>query len=64
MSAATDKKLYPVRFVWDHGGHKVFVCLTTPAASGGESRTIELHKQPEGHHETLVALTIGRFEYR
>ncbi len=57
------KKLYPVKFVWDHGGDRVFLNLTSPPPDA-TSRTIELRRQPEGQHETLVALAVGRHEYR
>ena len=63
---ATEKEgkrppLYPVRFVWDHGGEDASVVIT---AAGGDVRTVKLRKQPEGHHEELIALNLGRYEYR
>ncbi len=59
---------YPVRFVWDRGGSDVHVCLTS--TSSGESRTLAMPKtetRGEGaaaHHEVLVKLGVGRYEYR
>ena len=54
--------LYPVRFVWDHGGDDVSVVIT--AAPGGDVRTVKLRSFQEGHHEELIALNLGRYEYR
>ena len=61
MSSAAEKRAYPVRFVWDHGGGEVHVCITSPS---GESRTIALQRAAAGHHEVIVKLCVGRFEYR
>ena len=65
--AAKRPPLYPVRFVWDHGGDDVSLVLAAAASGGGggiEVRTVPLRRQPEGHHEELVALNLGRYEYR
>ena len=61
--AAKRPPLYPVRFVWDHGGDDVSLVLAA-AAAASEVRTVPLRRQPEGHHEELVALNLGRYEYR
>ena len=62
--AAKRPPLYPVRFVWDHGGDDVSLVLAAAASGGNEVRTVQLRRQPEGHHEELVALNLGRYEYR
>ena len=57
-----EEKCYPVRFVWDRGGKEVHVCITS---SAGESRTLALSRVgEEAHHEVVVKLAVGRFEYR
>ena len=55
--------LYPVRFVWDHGGDDVSVVITA-AAGGGDVRTVKLRRQRPFYHEELIALNLGRYEYR
>ena len=62
--AAKRPPLYPVRFVWDHGGDDVSLVLAAAASGGSEVRTVPMRRQPEGHHEELVALNLGRYEYR
>ena len=52
---------YPVKFVWDRGGEKVFMSLTN---GRGESRTLTLKEHKSGHHEVTVKLNVGRYEYR
>ena len=52
---------YPVKFVWDRGGEKVFMSLTN---GRGESRTLTLKEHKNGHHEVTVKLNVGRYEYR
>ena len=71
-SATTEKEregckrppLYPVRFVWDHGGDDVSVVIAAGPGGGGDGRKVQLRRQPEGHHEELIALNLGRYEYR
>ncbi len=62
MAESGSRKTYPVKFVWDHGGSEVFVCITNAHSKAG--RTIAMAKTANGHHEVIVKLSQGRFEYR
>jgi len=58
---SSNKRAFPVKFVWDHGGKDVSVRITS---LNGDSRTIAMAQTSAGYHQVNVKLCAGRFEYR
>ena len=65
----TKKSAFPVKFVWDHPDEnddvttkQVLVRITHAGSRAG--RTIKLARTSQGHHEVIVKLSQGRFEFR
>ena len=56
-----DQVLVPMKFVWDHGGKDVHLCL---ADLGGTFAPITMKKNETGRlHEVKLELSPGRYEY-
>ena len=55
------ENLVPMKFIWDHGGSDVHLCL---ADLGGTFAPITMKKIVETkRHEVKLELTPGRYEY-
>ena len=49
-----------VRFIWDHGGTIVYVCVM----QNGIKKSYRLLKEVEGYHSANATLWAGRCEFR
>ena len=53
------RRTFPTKFVWDHGGQEVNLCIVKPEGS----ETVHLEKSQDGTFEITTNLGQGRYEY-
>ena len=55
----SSRRTFPTKFVWDHGGQQVNLCITKPEGK----ETVPLNRSDSGTFEITANLGQGRYEY-